>query len=59
MPKKIQNFSKIKKKSKNNQQKLILYLCVYEGCLLYFGISGQKQILIIKNRFIVFLNIPD
>ena len=30
----------------------------YEGCLLYFGIREQKQILIIENRFIVFQNIP-
>lgn len=26
----------------------------YEGCLLYFGFREQKQMLIIKNRFIVF-----
>ena len=30
----------------------------YEGCLLFFGIREQKQILIIENRFIVFQNIP-
>ena len=30
----------------------------YEGCLLYFGIKEQKQILIIENCFIVFQNIP-
>ena len=30
----------------------------YEGCLLYFGIREQKQILIIINRFIVFQIIP-
>ena len=29
-----------------------------EGCLLYFGIREQKQILIIENRFIVFQYIP-
>ena len=29
----------------------------YGGCLLYFGIREQKQILIIENRFIVFQNI--
>ena len=31
---------------------------VYEGCLLYFGIREQKQILIIEKRFIVFQNVP-
>ena len=31
----------------------------YEGCLLYFGIREQKQILIIENRFIVFQSTPD
>ena len=31
----------------------------YEGCLLYFGISEQKQTLIIENRFIVFQNMPQ
>ena len=30
----------------------------YEGCLLYFEIREEKQILIIENRFIVFQNIP-
>ena len=30
----------------------------YEGCLLYFGIREQIQILIIENRYIVFQNIP-
>ena len=29
---------------------------LYEGCLLYFGIREQKQILFIENRFIVFQN---
>ena len=33
-------------------------LFIYAGCLLYFGIREQKQILIIENRFIVFQNIP-
>ena len=32
---------------------------LYEGCLLYFRIREQKQILIIEKRFIVFQNIPD
>lgn len=31
---------------------------VYEGCNLYLGIEEQKQILIIKNHFIVFQNNP-
>ena len=31
---------------------------MYEGCLLYFEIRGQKQILIFGNRIIVFQNNP-
>ena len=42
---------------KGNTTKKILQI-LYVGCLLYFGIREQKQILIIKNRFIVFQNIP-
>ena len=45
--------------------KKFLYFCIfhfekpfYEGCLLYFGIREQKQILTIDNRFIVFQSIP-
>ena len=37
-------------------EKQILWTC--KGCLLYFGIREQKQILVIENRFIVFQNIP-
>ena len=29
------------------------FFYIYEGCLLYFGIREQKQILIIKYRFIL------
>lgn len=31
---------------------------LYEGCLLYLGIRGQKEISIIENHIIVFGNIP-
>ena len=30
----------------------------YEGCILYFVINEQKQILIIESRFIIIQNIP-
>ena len=35
-----------------------MQIYTYEGCLLYFRIKEQKQLLIIENRFIVFQNIP-
>ena len=34
------------------------FICMYESCLLYFGITEQKQILIIEIGFIVFQNAP-
>ena len=37
---------------------LSINMTKYGGCLLYFGIREQKQILIIQYRFIVFQNIP-